>query len=110
MDRLYRTAKRKLLDRRGDSIGEVLVSLLISAVALVMLASMIAASTSLIMSSREKPEAYYQENNNLTRFVDGASVSTGKLVYTAGSDTVEIPSVHYRSNALGGKTIVAYWK
>ena len=59
--------KDKLKSRRGDSIAEVLVALLISAVALVMLASMITTSTNLIRKSGAHLADYYQADSALAR-------------------------------------------
>ena len=52
----------KLNSRSGESIAEVLVALLISALALVMLASMITSSVDLVTKSRQTMDAYYRKN------------------------------------------------
>ena len=81
----------KLRSRRGESIAEVLVATLISAVALVLLASMIASSTNLIQRSENKLEAYYAQNNELA-VQDGSSESAagGKVTVSSGATTVHL--------------------
>jgi len=80
------SAKRiygKLNDSRGDSIAEVLVALLIAAVALVMLASMIASSSSMIIRSRGYMTDYYDQNNDL---IDNAANQHDGTVTVKASD------------------------
>ena len=53
--------RKKLKSTAGESLAEVLIALLISALALVMLAEMINASANMIMRSRKTMEDYYTE-------------------------------------------------
>ena len=95
----------KLNSRKGESIAEVLVALLIAALALVMLASMITSSSSMIKSSRIKMQDYYTANNALeTR--TGTTAGTGTVTIKIDSFPVKIdvtetagPSVNYYKNA-----------
>ena len=57
--------KRKLRSGAGETIGEVLVALLISAAALVMLAAMVASSARMTEQSEARLSAYYAENVRL---------------------------------------------
>ena len=59
VNRLKLRIKKKLLSNQGDSIAEVLIALLISSLALVMLASMITSSSRMIISSKTKLTDYY---------------------------------------------------
>lgn len=63
--------KRRLLDKvrsqAGESIAEVLVALLISSIALVMLASMISSTTNMVNNSKTTMEKYYACNNDLEK-------------------------------------------
>ena len=68
---------RKLKNSRGESIAEVLVSLLIAAVALVMLASMITSATSMIDKARKSANVYYEAENDL---VNAELSSTGYIL------------------------------
>ena len=81
--------KEKLNSRKGESIGEVLVALLISALALVMLASMITASTRMIQSSRDKLNEYYLANNTLTDRPETGSGS-GTVTIKEGGAVVKL--------------------
>lgn len=62
---LLREMGRRLRSQRGESLTEVLVSTLIAAVALVMLASMISTGARLVDQSRDALRSYYNENNRL---------------------------------------------
>ena len=106
----------KLRSRRGDSIAEVLVAMLISAVALVMLASMIASSGRMIRRSRESMEEYDKANNALAAMNEGGTVGELKI-QDAASKTVyletgkdNIPVTVYENAGYAGKTVVAYKK
>lgn len=104
MDKLLERIRAKLRTRGGESITEVLVAVLISAVALTMLASMIAASTRLIQTSRSQMEKYYEGNRALDLQQDSSGTSGCVVV----GDT-SIP-VYISENALGGTKVYAFWK
>jgi len=102
---------KKLNTNAGESLAEVLVALLIAALALVMLASMITSSASIIQNSRKNIEAYYAANNALESKSGGA--------YTTGSVSTSVPlaygsgitvNVSYYKNAdvPGGKQVVSF--
>lgn len=55
--------KNKLKSQTGESITETLVALLISALALTMLAGAVGATERIIQSSEKKMEKYYKANN-----------------------------------------------
>ena len=78
-------AASKLRSGSGESIAEVLVALLISAAALVMLASMITASTSMIRAGDERLKDYYDANELLSK-ADGVPDHTGTAVLSSGTD------------------------
>ena len=105
---------KKLKSRGGESLTEVLVSVLISAVALTMLASMISASTGMVKQSREKLDDYYTNNNGL---VNGLVTRTGTSVsgfaeFSNESGTVLVyDQVSYLENDESiGHAVIAYWK
>lgn len=58
---------RKISNQRGETIAETLVALLISAVALVMLASMISSSSSMITRARNRLSVYYEKTDKMNR-------------------------------------------
>ena len=66
-------ALKKLRGRSGESIGETLVALLISALALVMLAAAITSGTGIIRRSNAAIEQHYQQNGPEGNWSDQAS-------------------------------------
>ena len=60
--------RKKIHDHKGDSIAEVLIALLISSLALVMLASMITSATKMITNSKAKMNDYYTANNSISAY------------------------------------------
>lgn len=72
---------QKLRSRAGESIGETLVALLISSLALVMLAGAISAAGNMVTRSRTAMEQYHDGNAAL------ANPSGGTLTVTLVCDT-----------------------
>jgi len=102
---------RLLKSSRGDSIAEVLIALLISAVALVMLASMISSSTSMTDSSKKKIENYYVSTNSLIG--NGKSAGTGTVnLVVSGESTVKTSfSVdYYVNNEINKHPVITFEK
>ncbi len=101
---------KKLKGRGGESLTEVLVSVLISAVALTMLASMISASTGMVKQSREKLDDYYTNNNGLVTHT--GTPASGFAEFSTESGTVlGYDQVSYLENDESiGHAVIAYWK
>jgi len=100
--------KRKLISQAGESIGETLIALLISALALMMLAGAVSTGMRIVTNSKNKMDDYYVVNNAIVArdttppTIDGTAVAD-----FSGEFSVEI------SNLLpSGATIpkVDYWK
>ena len=92
--------RRKITKRRaqaGETIAETLVALLISALALTMLAGSITSSAKLVQKSRDKLDAYYTSNEE-----DG--VITMKSGGSAGTVTIKEETTDV-SNKLSDQTI-----
>ena len=115
----------KLRSRRGDSIAEVLIALLISVVALVMLAGMITSSTRLIQRSKDAMEQYDAANNALSAMT--ANAPTANDTFTVSSKTLSVADAVtndsvklteagvisvkvYENTAYGGDKVIAYKK
>lgn len=106
--------KQKLHSQAGESIGETLVSLLIAALALVMLAGAISASSGVILKSRDKLEKYYTANEQVSGVVkmtsggsavnDGITIEDNTRVISKQSYKV----TYYANDEFGSKTVVAY--
>ena len=89
----------KLKSQAGETLSEVLIALLISALALTILANMISASTRMVMNSRERLEEYYAAEG---------TPSAGKTATIAcGDDSFDF-SVTVYTNSLGNKDVYSY--
>ncbi len=102
---------RKLRSDAGETITEVLVSLLISAIALAMLASMIQASANMITTSKDKLGLYYDANNNLGTQTTSSTDThpTLELKYTNSSfATKKYTLTLYENKEIGNTTVISY--
>ena len=75
----------KLKSKAGESIAEVLIALLIAALALTMLASVITTSARIITSSKAAMNAYYQERNGLDAGTSASGSLTLQIIKTGDS-------------------------
>ena len=101
--------QRKLRGCRGESIAEVLVAVLISALGLALLAGMISGAVNLIQSGEESMQEYVERENALaarTGASEAGSVHPSeKLTDGSGADL----SVRcYRIEIPGGEPVVSY--
>lgn len=108
---MMKKASRKLKSRAGESIGETLVALLISALALVMLAGAISATGRMITASDKQLGKYYDGDKKLVTL----TVSDGTLnsLTIKGEGTAAVQEVHNNvpysiNNAFTSKPVVAY--
>jgi hypothetical protein len=92
-------ALAKLKNKSGETIAEVLVALLVSSLGLVMLASMINASTNIIAKSRSLMEEYYTEKAETIGSVD-VKITINEKVYTYTMPSYQRP--------LSGKNVTYY--
>ena len=53
--------KKKLASRRGETIGETLIALLISALAMLMLAGAISSASNMLTRNRSSMDTYYKD-------------------------------------------------
>lgn len=107
----------KIKSNLGESIAEVLVALLISSLALVMLATMIGASSRMTIRSRGMLESYYADNDALEKRAELSSL-TGTLSIRNGASDVylkcgqsaldPIELVYYKNNNSGDTQVVSY--
>lgn len=101
--------KRKLSSQAGESIGETLIALLISALALVMLAGAVSTAMRIVTNSKEKIDVYYKVNNALVAREATAPTINGTTVEGYSTDVlnVSIPGL-----LPTGKTVPTtyYWK
>ena len=102
--------RKKLKSHSGESIGETLVALLISALALVMLAAAVSAASGIVIRSRNKLDDYYKENETGVIGMT-ASGESGSITIKDGSGSIEDQSgnvTYYKNDEFGKKTVIAY--
>lgn len=110
---MFRKIIGKLNSQTGESLAETLVALLISAVALVMLAGVMSAAGSVISSSRNKLKAYYEATNEklVNRSGETAGSNSVTISDSGGTSVISIQydSITYYKNTVFSQTpIVAY--
>ena len=109
---------RKLRSERGESLTEVLVSTLIAAVALTMLASMVSTGSRFVSQSRDRLTAYYEAGNALAAQTPEADQPVIELKLKNGDAAVSltpdgggIEAYAFVNDTLGGDGVAAYrWK
>ena len=103
---MMKKLKKKLSSRAGESIAETLVALLISALALVMLAGAMTAAYRVITKSRNKLDSYYAGNEDLVNLVKN---DTDTESLEGGSETVSEKVVISTSDDSGSSIIQTLW-
>ena len=103
---------KKIKTQSGESIAEVLIALLISSLALVMLASMISSTLRLVKTSENKMDAYYAANEALER-ISGSNRVTIEIKSEDVDGKVEVdvvprPKVLFAVNEELGTKVYAY--
>lgn len=76
MKRLRANLSKKLKGNAGESLAEVLIALLIAALALTMLASVISSAARMITQSKDTMAKYYMANDALTTHKTNAESAT----------------------------------
>lgn len=109
MKRLILKIRTKLRSPRGETLGEVLVALLVAALAITMLAGAIGVSTRLVINSKEKMTEYYNKNSAISDGIgtsDEGSVSFGttKLI----DNNIEVSVKFYTNDTFEANSVVAY--
>ena len=82
---------KKIISQKGESIGETLIALLISALALVMLAGAISASLRVVGKGRAKIGSYYdknEESSGVTKKESGGTIVDEGIKITDPSNTI----------------------
>lgn len=106
--------RKRIKSENGESIAEVLVALLIAAIALMMLASMISSTVSMVNKSKTKMDEYYNNNAVLELFQNSEAEETPltiQLIQSPGTsaETVqETSKVDLYENKTFSKTVYAY--
>lgn len=117
-----KTAMNKLRNRRGETMVESLIAVLIASLAMAGLAGMVASSTKMIRDSRTRLEAYYSANNAVAEQKVSAAADEGsfgfKEVFANGTSQAIVLtdedearlSVHYYLNDTVATQVVSFGK
>ena len=106
---------RKLKERKGESVAEALVSLVIASLGMVLLAGMITASVNLITESRDTISDYVTADNRLEAR-EGSALSgtasvkddTGReMRLTDGDASSQIPVYYYSNTEIGSTPVIS---
>ncbi len=103
--------KERITSQAGETIAEVLISLLIATVALMMLAMMISSTVSMVTRSKDRMDEYYSGNADLELQEPSSSRSITITIETSGSagTTVkETPNVALYENTTLNNPVYAY--
>lgn len=108
----------KLAEKAGESIAEVLVSLLISTVALTMLAGMITSASRIVLKSDISVQQYVEQGNGLVQFAGSGEDGTATISIKSSGDvyvdrkltdeTDTVPVTCYVNSAIGNVNVTAY--
>ena len=112
MKNVFRKIKKRIHTQDGESIAETLIALLLASLALVMLASMIQSTSSIVIKSKNKMDEYYTANVRLENpdISDPAlKLSIEETESTKKYGKIEIDNVLYQENeTFSNKPVLAY--
>ena len=105
---------QKVRSRSGESIAETLIALLISCLALLMLASMITSSARLVTKSRNLMETYYS-NNNVLENHEGTGAGSLTVTIKPKNDNQSSSQLqksftakYYKNDTVSSKPVISY--
>ena len=103
---------KKLNSRAGESLAETLVALLISALALVMLAAAITSAGNVVTKSRKKLDDFYSANEHIVTRTDDETIEVvpgHNVTITGGGSSLQPYSVTiYKNDEFGKYPVVSY--
>ncbi len=109
---MMKRLSKKLKNRAGESLAETLVSLLIAALALVMLAGAISSASGVIIKSRDKLDKYYsanEEESGVVKMAGGGSSGAVKMTDSSGVLSEQSYGItYYKNNEFAKTPVVAY--
>ena len=101
MQDVKKSVFRKLKSRKGETISETLVALLISSLALTMLAGAITASANLVEKSRTKMDSYYaasEQGNGVIKMSGAGTEGTVTITAVSGGLDAQTYTIVYYGN------------
>lgn len=107
-------AVQKFCSSKGESIGETLVALLISTLALTMLAGAITTTSNIVKKSREHLGQYYQRNEAeagvVKMSVENDSKKIKITITESGGLNISKDVYYYQNDVFGSKKTVTSYK
>lgn len=102
--------QNKLRSRRGESLAEVLVAMLIIALSVLLLAVMVTTAGSINMQTRRRDEQFYKDLSAAETFGDynGARAAAEKTVLIAGTGTDYDIHVSQKVTLHGSDRLLSY--
>lgn len=95
---------KKLHSRKGESLAETLVAVLVIALALTMLAGMITATVNMVNKSKTRMNEYYGENARLEQMTGDGTLN---MKFT-GAVSVDVPVSQATNNTFSNTPVIAY--
>ena len=105
MTQLAKRMLKRLSNTRGDTLVEVMVAILISGMAILLLALVIGAGSRMLMNSNQWMDDYIKANNALVEGKDESSVGVAKANGSADTLKLEMKDSTW-SDEIGGVTYV----
>lgn len=104
--------RNKLSSRKGESISETLIALLIAALALAMLAGAVASGSAIVKKERSRLKSYYSNNEHIVKLdslqgpisINITLEEKNGITSSVGSE----PVMYYKNEAFKKKPVVAY--
>ncbi len=103
--------RKKIKSHAGETISETLIALLISALALVMLAGAMTSATNMITKSREKIQDYYAANESPSGIVMMTGGTGGNMNFTDTTGAIThdpYPVLYFKNSEFESNPVVAY--
>ncbi len=123
MKKLIKKLRSRLKGKGGETLAEVLVAMLIAALALTMLASVISTASDMIQRSKTTTEAYYSQNNLLEQqpattdtlsitvvFENRKDISGKNITVKLKTGGGAMTAYRYENNGLSGMSVISYKK
>ena len=100
--------RAKIRSRRGESITEVLVAIVVSGLAILMLATVIATAVNVNRASQQSMNEYYAANNSV---VSGGVTASGSVSLESGvaiADRDSVTVTYHIGEQADGTLVISY--
>ena len=99
----------KLRSRAGETISETMISVLVAALATVMLAGAVSAASNNIAKSRDKMDTYYSKNETLV-MMSGSGQDTQVTITFDEKPWEKKAITYYENDTFSANPVIAYRK